>query len=67
MRTFKRTKQRKEDSRRWHQSNWGNYKSDKWKSKAIMREEIRSLLIHGDYTKDQLIEIRDFLQERAWK
>jgi hypothetical protein len=32
-----------------------------------MSEEIRSLLIHGDYTKDQLIEIRDFLQERAWK
>lgn len=52
----------------WFQysSSWGNYKSDKYKSKGILKEEIRSLLVYGEYSKSELIEIRDLMKDMAF-
>ena len=49
-----------------YQRMWGNYKSDKWKSKILQRAEIKDLLALGDFTKQELIEIKEFVLERAF-
>ena len=41
-----------------------NYKSDKWKSRAILKGEIHELLVHQDFSKKELIKIRDFVKRR---
>lgn len=40
---------------------WGNYKSDEHKSKSLLREEIRDILVHGTFCRKTLILIRDLL------
>ncbi len=40
-----------------------NYKSDKWKSRAIFKTEIQELLVNQDFSKKELIEIRDFIKQ----
>ena len=41
---------------------WGNYKSDKWKSNSILREEIRSILALGNFSKEELKAIKDIMK-----
>jgi len=40
---------------------FGNYKSDKHKSKRLLKYEVSFLLTHTNLSKKSLIEIRDLL------
>jgi len=43
---------------------WGNFKSDKWKKKTRLISELTDVvkdLIHPAVTKDEIIEIREFI------
>jgi hypothetical protein len=53
----------------WHlyKSQWGNYKSDQWKKKSILRCEIHDLIRFCFFTKDDLIDIKNFIRLRAEK
>ena len=44
---------------------WGNYKSDKHKSKGILKEQIRTILTLGEFSKEELIKIKDTLEHLA--
>jgi hypothetical protein len=46
---------------------WGNYKSDKHKSKRLMRSEIIDILVHGSFNNIDLIDIRDFAKGLAFE
>jgi hypothetical protein len=50
-----------------YDNEWGNYKSDKHKSKSILREEIRSILISGKFTKKELIKIKNYMLDTTIK
>lgn len=42
---------------------WGNYKSDKWKTKGILRAEITNMLSIFHFTKDEMKEIKNKILE----
>ena len=46
---------------------WGNYKSDKHKSKRILSSEIKDILSFGSFTKVDLIDIRDSVKGLAFE
>lgn len=46
---------------------WENYKSDKHKTKAILREEIRDLLVYGTYTKEDLVKLKETVKDVAFR
>ena len=43
---------------------WGKYKSDKWKTKRIIKEEIRDLIALGNFSKAELIEIKNIIKQK---
>lgn len=45
-----------------YQEDWGNYESDKYKSRSILKQEIASIMVHGEFTKTDLIAIRDLIK-----
>ena len=53
----------------WHRYRleWGNYKSDKHKTKRILRQEIDDLFRCAHYTKAELIELKNMMVERGRK
>ena len=65
MRTFRRTKDRKEQNKKTYIRGWGGFKSHKWKKKNILRVEISDALRFGDFTKKELIEILDTVREKG--
>lgn len=46
---------------------WGNYKTDEWKTKGLLREEIEDIIYLGNFSKEELIKIKNKLKERAFK
>ena len=46
---------------------WGKYKSDKNKTKSLLKEEIRDILIYGSFTKDDLIQIKNFAKDKGFR
>ena len=60
-------KQLLQDSWHRYRLSWGNYKSDKYKSKRIVRGEITDLLHLGSFSKAQLVEIKDLIYNMAKK
>ncbi len=46
---------------------WGNYKSDKYKSKKILRAEISNILHLGKFSKAELKLIKDLVKEKGFK
>lgn len=44
---------------------WGNYQTDKYKTKKILRQEIGDLLRCIDLPKADLIEIKELIHERV--
>lgn len=63
-----KTKNQRLNSDRYHQYklSWRNYKSDKHKSKKILRSQISDLFTYGTFTKEELIEIKDAIEQRAF-
>lgn len=55
----------KEDNKSRYIQEWGNYKSDKYKSKSTLREEIRDILVLGEFSKEELIKIKDVVKHLA--
>lgn len=51
--------------RQIYKKRWGNYKSDKYKSKGLLQSEISFIMAHGEFTKQDLIAIRDFIKEKG--
>lgn len=49
-----------------YKKHWGNFKSDKWKKKTILKVEISVLLRNGFFTKKDLIEILELVRKRAF-
>ncbi len=49
----------RQDNWSCYQASWGNYESDKHKSRSILKEEIRDILVHGTYNKASLIVLKD--------
>jgi len=47
-----------------YKKRWGNYKSDKWKSGRILWAEITDILHVGDFSKRELIEIKNVLLKK---
>ena len=45
---------------------WGNYKSDKHKSKRILSAEISDIMSFGEFSKTDLIDIKDFAYSIAF-
>lgn len=45
---------------------WGNFKTDKWKKKVILKLEICELLRMGIYDKKTLIEILEYVRKLAF-
>lgn len=57
----------KEDINHRYNLDWGNFKSDKWKSKTILMLEIGDILRYLLWltnTKKELIEIKDYLKNK---
>lgn len=44
---------------------WGNYKSDRHKTKGVLKEKIRDLLVHAPLNKFNLIQIKSLILEIA--
>ena len=65
---MKRTKRQKLNCDCYHRYKrmYGNYKSDKWKSNILQRAEVKDLIVLGDFSKEELTEIRNFVLERAF-
>jgi len=42
---------------------WSNYESDKWKTKRTIKYQISQLLSLGPFSKSELIQIKDFMEE----
>ncbi len=53
--------------RKRYEKDWGNYQSDKYKSRSILKQEISSIMVHGEFTKDDLIAIRNFTKNKGLK
>lgn len=62
-----KTKRLIQDS--WHRYRlaWGNFKSDRHKSKRTLRAEISDLLGYGHFTKKDYIKIKDMIYDIAKK
>jgi hypothetical protein len=45
---------------------WGNYKSDKYKTKKILKEEIRDILLLGKFSKQDLLDIKNYSKRKAF-
>lgn len=45
-----------------YEKDWGNYKNDDHKSKRILKQEISFIMVHGEFTKAELIVIRDLIK-----
>ncbi len=45
-----------------YEKEWGNYTSDKYKSLSTLKQEIASIMVHGEFTKSNLIAIRDLVK-----
>ncbi len=54
--------QLKQDNIHRYRQQWGNYKSDKYKTKKLLKEEIRDVLVYGEFSKDTLIIIKDYMK-----
>jgi len=61
-----KTKKLRRDGWFRYSDNWGNYRSDKHKSKRILSSEIASIMVHANFTKKELIEIRDYVKKKAF-
>ena len=48
-----------------YNQNWGNYKSDKWKSKRTLKSQIAELLSLGNFSKRDLINIKEFAESKV--
>ena len=46
---------------RRYKESWGNYRSDKWKSKRILKTEISDIMSLGSFNKEDLINIKEFI------
>jgi len=42
---------------------WDNYKSDKNKTKKILKEQIRDALVYGRFTKNDLLKIKELIED----
>jgi hypothetical protein len=42
---------------------WGNFKSDKYKSKKTLKTEIRDILYLGTYSRNRLIKLKEITKE----
>jgi hypothetical protein len=62
-----KAKQLMHDSYFRYKESWGNYKSDKHKSKRILKQEIISILVHGSFTRQELILIKNLAKDKAFK
>lgn len=49
----------------FYRARWGNYKSDDHKSKRILKQEISFIMVHGEFTKAELISIRDLIKQKG--
>ncbi len=48
-----------------YEKDWGNYKSDTHKSRKLLKQEISFIMVHGEFTKSDLIIIRDFIKQKG--
>lgn len=48
-----------------YEKDWGNYKSDDHKSKRLLKQEISFIMVHGEFTKPELIAIRDLIKQKG--
>jgi len=62
---IRRTKEEKERCASHYIFNWGRFKSHRWKKKRILRIEIQEVLSLGIFSKNELIEILDFLRQKG--
>lgn len=46
---------------------WGNYKSDKHKTKKTLKVQIRDILSYGTFTKKELMRIKEILETVGFK
>jgi len=46
-----------------YQKRWGNYKSDKWKKRTILRAEIQDMLHIFHLSKKELSEVKNKILE----
>ena len=46
---------------------WGNFKSDKYKSMKTLRAEIKDILHLAKFSKADLVLIKDFVKEKGFK
>ena len=46
---------------------WGNYKSDDYKSRKVLKEEIRDILTLGKFSVEELVNIKNYTKGKGFK